>query len=144
MTDNLSTEDRRRTMRAVKGKGTAIERQLWAMLAGMGLRGWRKNPKDMTGNPDAAFTTEQVAIFVDGCFWHGCPWCNRKLPETNREYWVGKIGRNVERDGQNTQELTDEGWFVIRIWGHTIRDPASRGSIRPMIRNALEREQELL
>ena len=106
MTDNLSPEDRRKTMRAVKGKGTALERQLWAMLAGMGLSGWRKNPKDITGNPDAAFTTEHVAIFMDGCFWHRCPCCNRKLPKTNREYWVRKIGRNVERDTHDESPIT--------------------------------------
>jgi len=138
MPDNLTPEDRRKTMRAVKGKGTSLERQLFAMLAGMRLNGWRKNAKDIIGNPDAVFPAEHIAIFVDGCFWHGCPRCDRKLPETNREYWVRKIERNTERDRQNTQALRDNGWSVIRIWGHELRDAASRSSIRSMIRQSVQ------
>ncbi len=68
MVDNLKPEDRRKTMRAVKGKGTKPERRLWAMLAGMGVKGWRKNADDIVGKPDIVFDNEQIAIFVDGCF----------------------------------------------------------------------------
>ena len=65
MPDNLSREDRVRTMRAVKGKGTRPERRVRGMLAGLGLRGWLVNPEGMTGKPDFAFPAEKVAIFVD-------------------------------------------------------------------------------
>ena len=96
MVDNLRPEDRRKTMRAVKGKGTKLEKRLSSMLAGMSLKGWKQNVSNITGKPDVVFFDQKVVIFVDGCFWHGCPVCQRKLPETNREYWARKITRNVE------------------------------------------------
>jgi len=142
MFDNLTPKDRRKTMRAVKGKGTNIERQLSAMLAGMGLSGWKKNVNDITGKPDVMFLQERVLIFIDGCFWHGCPHCKRKLPKTNREYWEHKIQRNIERDKQNTQALEDKGWCVIRIWEHEMQDAAARSDIRSRIRKAVAGKRE--
>ena len=142
MPDNLTPEDRRKTMRAVKGKGTSLERRLSAMLAGMRLSGWKKNVGDIVGKPDVVFPKERVLIFVDGCFWHGCPHCNRKLPESNREYWERKIRRNVERDKQNTQTLIDNGWRVIRIWEHEVRDVTTRRRIRSEIRQAVTGRRE--
>jgi len=138
MVDNLKPEDRRKTMRAVKGKGTTPERRLFAMLAGMGLKGWRKNAGDIIGKPDVVFNNEQVAIFVDGCFWHGCPHCQRKLmPETNREYWERKINRNIERAKSNNQKLLENRWIVIRIWEHELKTQTDRERIRNEIRQAL-------
>ncbi len=122
MTDNLSPEDRRKTMRAVKGKGTKLERRLWAMLAGMGLRGWKKNVEFVAGRPDVVFAGQRVAVFIDGCFWHGCPHCNRKLPDTNRAYWERKIRRNVELAGLHNEQLQQDGWIVVRIWEHEMTD----------------------
>ena len=138
MVDNLTPEDRRKTMRAVKGKGTSPERRLSAMLAGMGLSGWKNNISDITGKPDVVFPQERVLIFIDGCFWHGCPHCNRKLPQTNREYWERKIARNVARDKRNTQSLADSGWRVIRIWEHEMQDATTRSKIRSRVREALQ------
>ena len=137
MADNLSPEDRKKTMRAVKGKGTKPERLLFSMLAGMRLKGWRKNADDIMGKPDVVFPLEQVAIFVDGCFWHGCPHCQRKLPQTNRDYWERKVNRNIELARQNNQKLGEAGWLVIRIWEHEIRNPAERKHIRDKINNAI-------
>ncbi|MCB9098605.1 MAG: very short patch repair endonuclease [Anaerolineales bacterium] len=137
MADNLSPEDRKKTMRAVKGKGTKPERMLFSMLAGMHLKGWRKNADDIMGKPDVVFPLEQVAIFVDGCFWHGCPHCQRKLPQTNRGYWERKVNRNIELARQNNQKLGEAGWLVIRIWEHEIRNPAERKHIRDKINNAI-------
>ncbi len=128
-------------MRAVKGKGTNLERRLFAMLAGMRLHGWRKNVSALPGKPDAVFFQERVIIFVDGCFWHGCPICKRPLPVTNRDYWEKKIQRNVERDRRNTESLTQEGWRVIRVWEHIIRNSSEKSSIRQAIREALEDEE---
>ena len=142
MVDNLTPEDRRKTMRAVKGKGTSLERQLSAMLVGMGLSGWEKNVSDITGKPDVVFPQERVLIFIDGCFWHGCPHCNRKLPQTNREYWERKIKRNVERDTRNTQALVDSGWRVIRIWEHEMQHPMIRSRIRSQVREAVVGDEE--
>lgn len=124
MSDNLKPDDRKRTMQAVKSKGTRLEKQLFAMLSRMGISGWKKNVKDILGKPDVAFLNRKIAIFVDGCFWHGCPHCHRKLPKTNHEYWERKIKRNVELAEFYNEQLSREGWTVIRIWEHEIKDIA--------------------
>lgn len=124
-------------MRAVKGKGTGLERRLFAMLAGMRLHGWRKNADDVIGKPDVVFDELRVAVFVDGCFWHGCPVCQRKLPETNREYWERKIQRNVERDRLRGATLEENGWRVVRIWEHEMRPGPTRAGLRARLREAI-------
>ena len=139
MPDNLTPEDRHKTMQAVKGKGTRLERRLSSMLAGMRIKGWHKNVRDIIGKPDIVFPEEWLIIFIDGCFWHGCPHCNRKLPETNKEYWERKIQRNVERAKIQNQKLTEDGWTVIRIWEHELRDPYARATIRTEIRQTLSK-----
>ena len=111
-------------MQAVKGKGTKLEKRLFAMLAGMGISGWKKNVEGIPGRPDVAFSKQRIAIFVDGCFWHGCPHCRRKLPITNHAYWERKINRNVELAKSYNKQLSREGWTVIRIWEHEITNMA--------------------
>ena len=139
MPDNLSPEDRRKTMKAVKGKNTGLERKLFAVLAGMRLHGWKKNAAEVLGKPDAAFTELKIAIFVNGCFWHGCPECRRKLPETNKEYWERKLKRNIERDEVTRQVLIGDGWQVVTIWEHELRRGAPRTSVHNRIREAMQR-----
>jgi DNA mismatch endonuclease (patch repair protein) len=107
------------------------------MLAGMRLKGWRKNVDEVIGKPDIVFSSRKVAIFIDGCFWHSCPHCHRKLPVTNREYWEKKISRNVELAKRHNQTLAENGWKVIRIWEHEMRDSIAKQKIREKIRNAL-------
>lgn len=141
MVDNLKPEDRKKTMQAVKGKCTRLERRLFAMLAGMRIKGWRRNADDIEGKPDVVFSQEKLAIFIDGCFWHGCPVCNRKLPETNRDYWVRKINRNVELAKIHNQKLADEGWTVIRIWEHELKDKEAMQRTKSAVRQALYKEQ---
>jgi DNA mismatch endonuclease (patch repair protein) len=136
MADNLKPADRRKTMQAVKGKGTSLERRLFSMLAGMHLKGWRKNVGDVTGKPDVVFEKKHLAIFIDGCFWHGCPRCCRKLPQTNREYWIRKINRNLALARSTNRQLRKEGWLVIRIWEHEMRNPFIIGKIRVKLRKA--------
>lgn len=131
-------------MRAVKSKGTSPERILWAMLAGMRIRGWRKNAVDVLGKPDVVFDEKKIAVFVDGCFWHGCPVCKKPLPEHNREYWEKKISRNVERDKTNTEALIEDGWTVVRIWEHEIVSAAGRPAVRKRIRSLISSDEERL
>jgi DNA mismatch endonuclease Vsr len=119
--DNLSPEDRLRTMRAVTSQKTGPERRLRALLAGLRIKGWVVNPKNIPGNPDFAFPHQKLAIFVDGCFWHGCPECQRPLPVNNHAYWARKIQRNIERDKLNTAALLAGGWRVLRIWEHRLK-----------------------
>jgi len=97
-------------MQAVKSKGTRLEKRLFATLSGMSISGWNKNVTTITGKPDVAFPVQKIALFVDGCFWHGCPHCKRKLPETNHEYWQRKIKRNVELAKIYNKQLNREGW----------------------------------
>lgn len=142
MADNLSPEDRRRTMQAVKGKGTGIERRLWSLLAGLRVRGRRKNAPDLPGKPDVAVDTLKVALFSDGCFWHGCPVCRRPLPETRRDDRRRKIARNVERAADQTRRLTKQGWLVVRFWEHELaRDLPS---VRRRLQAALRERKALM
>lgn len=67
---------------------------------------------------DIVFTRWRLAIFIDGCFWHGCPE-HANIPGTHREYWRPKLARNIERDRETTAMLQAEGWRVLRIWEHT-------------------------
>lgn len=64
-----------------------------------------------------AFISAKVAVFVDGCFWHGCP-DHQDVPKSNRDYWVPKLAANVERDRRVDAALTEAGWIVLRIWEH--------------------------
>ena len=84
-----------------------------------GLR-FRKHPKVLPGlrcRPDLAFPTEQIAVFVDGCFWHGCPE-HGTTPKTNSAYWQEKFERNRVRDTRNDAALAAAGWAVVRVWEH--------------------------
>jgi DNA mismatch endonuclease (patch repair protein) len=139
MGDNLKPEDRRKTMQSVKGKGTRLEKRLFAMLARMGLKGWKKNVENITGKPDIAFVNQRVAVFIDGCFWHGCPYCHRKLPETNREYWKKKIKRNIALAKSHNRQLRRDGWTVIRVWEHDI---ANTSKIKVRILRALGSKEQ--
>ena len=137
MSDNLKPEDRKRTMQAVKGKRTAVERRVFAMLAGLGLRGWRQNAVDIIGKPDIVFDKQRIAIFIDGCFWHGCPICKRTLPVTNQEYWAQKIMRNKQLARLHNRGLRKSGWIVIRIWEHEISVKRNLDRARLKITNLL-------
>ncbi len=96
-----------------RGNGTtelALGRLLWAA----GLRGYRKHWK-VLGKPDFAWPGRKVAVFVDGCFWHGCQKC-KTLPKTNRKFWRTKIAANQARDARVSSRLRRKGWSVIRVW----------------------------
>jgi DNA mismatch endonuclease (patch repair protein) len=106
-------------MRCVKSKNTSPEIKLRSLLFRNGIRGWRLHAKGLPGNPDIVFNTKKLAIFVDGCFWHGCSICYRR-PSSNRKYWDKKLLRNILRDNKNTNELRKMGWKVLRFWEHDI------------------------
>src|SRR5213076_2953638 len=94
----ITTPDRSRNMRAVRGKHCkTTEWRLRALLISAGLRGWRMHVRGLQGSPDFYFPHEHVAVFVDGCFWHGCPRCGH-TPKSNVGYWKMKLGRNKVRD----------------------------------------------
>ena len=104
-------------MPAVKSKGSKIERLLAQELWNNGLR-YRKNDKTVFGKPDFVFKKLKIAVFCDSEFWHGKYWKNRKKDfKSNREFWIPKIERNIERDKEVNNHLLKDGWKVIRFWG---------------------------
>ncbi len=106
-------------MAAVKGKNTAPEVALRRALHAAGVRGWRNHYKPAAGTPDLAWPALQVAVFVDGAFWHGHP--SRHKPGRSGAYWDEKIAKNVERDRRVDAELEAEGWTVLRVWDFEVR-----------------------
>jgi DNA mismatch endonuclease (patch repair protein) len=91
------------------------------------------HPRTLSGVPDFAFDSPPLALFVDGCFWHGCPRCLRPLPTSNRRYWVAKIQRNVERAREVERALADRGVLVMRIWEHDLRRTSSAASVAALV-----------
>ena len=119
--DDLTPEQRRKNMRAIKSKDTIIELMLRRALWREGIR-YRKNYKSLLGKPDIAITKYRIAIFCDSDFWHGYEWEERnKRIKSNRDYWIPKIERNMERDRQVNAQLTNDGWIVLRFWEWEIK-----------------------
>ena len=115
MADEFDKEKRYEIMRAVKSsKNKSTEEKLIAYFKENKITGWRRNYK-VYGKPDFVLPDLRIAIFVDGCFWHGHN-CRNTHPEQNKEYWQRKIGRNMARDKEVTDHLERLGWNVIRIW----------------------------
>ena len=97
----------------------STELKLIQLMRGAGISGWRRKSK-LCGRPDFVFPRYQLAVFVDGCYWHGCRKCALGA-KTNIDYWKPKIAGNVRRDRLNTRTLKDDGWRVLRIWEHDLK-----------------------
>lgn len=87
-----------------------------------GITGWRRHAA-LPGRPDFIFREQKLAVFVDGCFWHGCPSCYKR-PSSNRAFWDAKVTNNRERDRRVARTLRKNGWRVVRIWEHELKKPA--------------------
>ena len=125
MADDLTPEQRRRNMQAIRSKDTTIELLLRKALWERGVR-YRKNYKKLIGKPDIAITKYRSAVFCDSDYWHGYDWGNRNQRiKSNRDYWVPKIERNMKRDQEVTERLQHEGWIVLRFWEWQIRKKLS-------------------
>lgn len=108
-------------MRKIKAKNTTPEIILRKALWSERIR-YRKENKGITGNPDIAIKKYKLAIFIDGEFWHGYNWQEKKKKiKINREYWIKKIERNIARDKKNNQLLKEQDWIVLRFWEHEIK-----------------------
>lgn len=135
--DTVSRETRSRVM--AKVRSTRNKSTEWRVRAGLiqaGIRGWTMNPCDLSGKPDFVFPLQRLAVFVDGCFWHGCKTCG-KAPSSNTGYWNAKICRNRNRDRGVKMRLQKEGWRVLRIWEHEL---GSLGKVIRRINGALAAE----
>lgn len=108
-------------MASVKSSGNqSTEVRFAKLLRSHGLAGWRRNQR-LLGNPDFVYRRERVAIFVDGCFWHGCPKCYSP-PAANAEFWKQKLAYNRARDRRLRRELRTLGWRVLSVWEHSLHD----------------------
>lgn len=114
--DNLSPENRRKNMQNIRSKETKMEVRVRKALWGRGIR-YRKNVKNLPGNPDIAIKKYKIVIFLDSCFFHGCP-THFVMPATNRSYWEKKITRNIERDQEINFYYQNNGWSILRFWEH--------------------------
>lgn len=138
-TDNLTPEQRKRTMACVRDKDTQPEMQVRRLVHRMGYR-YRLHRKDMPGNPDLVFTKKFKVIFVHGCFWHGhdCK-SGRKQPKANAAYWSAKLSRNRIRDTANQELLRAQGWVILIIWECELKQPDElTKSIRGFLGNTKE------
>lgn len=119
--DDLTPEQRRKNMQAIKSKDTSIEIALRLALWHRGIR-YRKNYKSLPGKPDIVITKHKLAVFCDSDYWHGYDWENRhQRIKSNREYWIPKIERNMQRDKEVTAQLQAMGWTVLRFWEWQIK-----------------------
>lgn len=124
--DILSKEERSRRMSGVRSKGNrSTEWKFRSALMRRGISGWKMHVHKVPGTPDFLFSAQKLAIFIDGCFWHGCPKCRRPLPQANNTYWVNKLRSNVIRARRVTRELRRAGFIVVRIWEHKLRSQRS-------------------
>ncbi len=119
MADVFTKAKRSEVMSRVRGCGNkATELAMVALLRRRHVAGWRRHVR-LFGNPDFVFPKERVALFVDGCFWHGCPKHATK-PASNRAFWRKKFARNRIRDRLVTRTLKQRGWRVLRVWQHEL------------------------
>ena len=119
MSDVFTKAKRSEVMSRIRGRGNKdTELALAKLLRRHGIKGWRRN-KPVFGKPDFVFPKLKLAIFVDGCFWHGCPKHATK-PANNRAFWRRKLSSNKKRDQVVNQTLRKAGWRVLRIWEHEL------------------------
>ena len=115
MSDVFTKAKRSAVMALIRSGGNkATELRMIALFRECGITGWRRNAP-VFGKPDFVFRASKVAVFVDGCFWHGCP-RHGTMPRNNRAFWKAKFARNAARDREVTRTLRKAGWRVVRVW----------------------------
>jgi DNA mismatch endonuclease, patch repair protein len=119
MSDVFSKKKRSAVMSRIRGSGNKdTELRMMAVFRLHGITGWRRGHV-LTGKPDFVFPREKLVVFVDGCFWHGCP-THATWPKQNAEFWRTKILGNQKRDRAVSRRLKQRGWRVVRIWEHAL------------------------
>ena len=120
MADIFTTAKRSAIMSRIRGKGNrSTELKFMTLLRARKITGWRRH-LPLAGKPDFAFPDRRLAIFLDGCFWHGCP-NHSTQPKSNAVFWRRKIALNRARDSAVTRKLRSSGWRVLRLWEHELR-----------------------
>jgi DNA mismatch endonuclease (patch repair protein) len=141
MADVFTSEFRSAIMARVRSKGNAsTEQRVVRLLRVYRLRGWRRGTK-LPGSPDFVWRRERVVLFVDGCFWHGCP-RHGETPRSRVAYWTAKLARNAKRDHAVSRTLRGMGWTVLRVWECALtRSRAKRTIVRIASAIAAAREK---
>lgn len=120
-------------MAKVRSTGNrSTEVRVEVALIDAGVPGWEKHP-ELPGKPDFYFPEQKLVVFVDGCFWHGCP-RHLRLPQTQAEYWRAKIERNRRRDNRLRRRLRGDGFHVMRIWEHDLSRDTWLKRLRAMLK----------
>lgn len=121
-------------MSRIRGRGNKeTELALAKILRRNGITGWRRH-QPLFGKPDFTFRRQRIVVFVDGCFWHGCP-RHSNIPASNRDFWEKKLSANKLRDRLVTRTLRSQGWLVVRLWEH---DLAAKSSAASRLNRAIE------
>lgn len=136
MADIFSAAKRSMVMARIGSRGNrSTEHALEKLLRTYGIKGWRRH-LPLFGRPDFVFRAEKLVVFVDGCFWHGCPQ-HGTLPRQNEGFWARKLTRNRARDRLVSRTLKSLGWNVLRIWEHQLKGDIAPLTVR-RIRRCLE------
>src|SRR5258708_40159132 len=115
------TPERSHIMASIRGKrNKSTEITLRMAMVRAGVKGWISHPERIPGKPDFYFPRKRLAIFVDGCFWHGCARCGH-IPKTNRPFWAAKIARNRQRDRLTLRALRKLDTSTLRFWEHDVK-----------------------
>ncbi len=119
MPDIFTKEKRSEVMSRIRGKGNKdTELAMIQILRSHHISGWRRN-QAVLGKPDFVFPEQKIALFVDGCFWHGCP-KHSNMPKNNQEFWAKKLQGNKDRDRYVSKTLRKAEWKIIRVWEHEL------------------------
>jgi DNA mismatch endonuclease, patch repair protein len=105
-----------KTMSAIKSRNTKPELIVRKALWRNGIRGYRLHWKNAPGRPDIAFPGKKIAVFINGCFWHRCPFCKPRIPVSHSDFWTEKFNQNIKRDLNKIILLNQKGWTSITIW----------------------------
>lgn len=133
MADVFTKAKRSEIMSRVRGKGNKLtEVALARLFRANGITGWRRH-YPITGRPDFAFPNHRLAVFVDGCFWHGCP-KHATRPKGNKGFWRTKLEANKARDQKVNRLLRSGGWRVLRIWEHDLAKSRQVSTVRRVLR----------
>lgn len=131
--DIFTKAKRSAVMARIRGSGNvATELRMIALLRAYGITGWRRKER-VFGKPDFVFRRERVAVFVDGCFWHGCP-RHATQPRTRAAFWAAKFSRNKTRDREVVRTLRRAGWTVLRVWECALAQKHWPRTARRMVR----------
>jgi DNA mismatch endonuclease (patch repair protein) len=131
--DVFTKAKRSAVMATIRGSGNKdTELRLIALFRTHGFTGWRRKAR-VFGKPDFVFRATKLAVFVDGCFWHGCP-RHATMPANNRAFWQAKLARNAQRDREVTRILREAGWRVLRVWECALTARRQAATVRRIAR----------